>query len=105
MNYENIYVTSFNANEIFSLQNFSFKEFDHDLEPGELISLENNSLTILEGLEESEKEKFTKSKILEKILNDLITKYCTGKIVYDVAWWAMDFNTFMYGFSNRHFEV
>lgn len=111
MTYDNLYVASFNKNEIFSLKDFTFHAKEHDFEAGEVLKLENDVLVYGcpenkdNELTEEQKEVFDKNKDLGKLLNELIVKNCTGKIVYDVAWWAMDFNRFMRGFGNRHFEV
>ena len=111
MNYDNIYVASFNDNEIFSLKDFTFHAREHDFEAGNVVKLENGVLDYAypdndeNELTEQQKEEFDNNKELGKLLNEVIVKNCTGKIVYDVAWWAMPFNRFMRGFCNRHFEV
>lgn len=111
MNYDNIYVASFNKNEIFSLKDFTFHEKDHEFEAGEVLKMENGGLEYAypenkdNHLTEDQKEVFDNNKELSKLLDDVILKNCTGKIVYDVAWWAMPFNRFMRGFCNNHFEV
>ena len=108
MKYENLYVASYNPNEVFNLQNFTFKNIIHQYEPGEVIKLENevfSQYNLNNELSEEEKKEFDNNNELLKLINEIITKKCTGMIVYDVAWWAMGFNRFMQGFCNRHFEV
>lgn len=104
MNYDNIYVASFNKNEIFSLKDFTFQPKEHDFPPGQVVKLEDGVFQEHQ-LTEQERDTFTQNKVLADILNKTIIDNNEGKIVYDVAWWAGDFNNFMYGFCDRHFEV
>lgn len=108
MNYENMYVASFNENEIFSLKDFTFQQKEHEFEPGEVVRLENGVL--FDGctnneLTEEQKDLFDDNQELGKLLNEVIVKNCTGQSNYGAAVWAMDFNRFMRGFCNRDFEV
>lgn len=106
MTYENIYVASFRKNELFSLHDFTFHAFEHEFEPGALLERgEPEEYAELVEMSQEEKDKFTDNKPLGKLLNEVIMTENKGKIVYDVAWWAMGFNRFMRGFSDMHFEV
>ena len=106
MTYKNIYVASYEPNRLFSLHDFTFHDFEHQFEPGTLLERgEPERYVELAEMSEKEKEKFTENGELEALLSKIIFDSCTGKIVYDVAWWAMPFNQFQYGFTTFHFEV
>lgn len=106
MAYENVYVASFRENELFSLHDFTFHSFEHEFEPGTLLERgEPEQYAELVEMTQEEKDKFMANDELSKLMDDIIVKENTGKIVYDVCWWAGPFNNFMRGFSDFHFEV
>jgi hypothetical protein len=117
----NLYVVSHIPGKMFSLDTFEFVDntadpliYDPEQEGsnatfgvpgcGMVLHKKDEVFTSVE-LSVAERELFTYNKDISKVLNDHINDCCTGMIVYDVAWWAMPFNTFMEGFSDRHFEV
>jgi hypothetical protein len=116
----NLFVVSHLPGKLFSLDTFTFVDNDAPREVydpsnddyhaynlpgcGNVLKKENGVYTLVE-LTEDEKEAFTENDELSKVLRAHIVAENTGKIVYDVAWWACPFNLFQQGFSLFHFEV
>lgn len=103
----NIFVVSHNKDKLLHLQDFTFHEVNPDIEieVGTVLKQDDNGKFNYFELDKSIIEDLSQNEFVIQFLNDIISSECSGKIFYDVAWWAMDFNTFMQAFANRHFEV
>lgn len=103
----NIFVVSHNKDQLLHLQDFTFYEIkpNIEVEVGSVLKRDENGNFDYYELDENIIDGLSENEYVVDFLNNIITTECSGKIVYDVAWWAMDFNTFMQAFAKRHFEV
>lgn len=108
MNYTNIYVASYNADELFSLKDFKFIKLAHEFSPGEVVKFdsgiliscrENNQLSVEEKLLMDDNE------VLEKLLNQIVAQNSQDKNMNEVVTWAIKFNNFMQGFCHRTYTA
>lgn len=112
---KNLFIVSHLPGKLFSLDALDFVDNNIDnsvyLEEGLeaddyfgwVFRKDGNTWTKVE-LTEEEREEISTTE-LAKVLDKHIVDTCTGMIVYDVAWWAIPFNRFQYGFTTFHFEV
>lgn len=107
LNLNNIFVASHNKDKLLHLQDFTFHEIkpDIEIEVGSVLKQDEKGVFDYHELEESTIYELSENERVVKFLDNIISEECSGKIVYDVAWWAMDFNTFMQAFTKRYFDV
>ena len=104
---ENVYVVAHTKGQLFHLKDLTFVSglFDEECDAGWVMKRNADG-----GFDNFELDKAVKAQLTDDpdviaCLDKVVIDYCTGKIYYDVAWWACDFNEFMEGFCNRYFEV
>lgn len=101
-----LHVGYLEENKLFRVSDYSIIDLPAGLvfEHGAVFERVGDVFTRIE-LTEEQKREFSQDEALRKHLNELIVSSCTGKIIYDVAWWAVYFNQFVEGFTYLHFEV
>lgn len=104
---ENVYVVSHEGGKLFNLKDLVMTEekLPEECDPGwVVIKNEKGDFEDFE-LDDTVKAQLTEDPELIECLNKIVVAACTGQTNYNVAWWAGDFNDFMEGFCNRHFDV
>lgn len=105
--FESVYVVSHDNGKLFNLKDLTMTDetLPEECDAGWVVKINPDGTYEDFELDEATKSQLTDDPMVIECLNQLVVNYCTGKTVYNVAWWAMEFNTFMEGFCNRHFEV
>lgn len=102
-----IYVVSHEADKIFHLKDLTFHpvNLSEEYEVGAVVKKNADGSFEEFEIDDSVKAILTEDPEVIACVNAIIVSSCTGKTIYDVSWWAGDFNNFMQGFCERHFEV
>ena len=104
---ENVYVVSHDSGKLFNIKDLTLvdEKLPDECDAGLVVKkMPDGSFEDFE-LDAATKTQLTDDPELIACLDKMVIDSCTDKIVYDVAWWAMDFNDFMEGFCNRYFQV
>lgn len=104
---ESVYVVSHDNGKLFNLKDLTMTDetLPEECDAGWVVKKNSNGTYEDFEIDEDTKSQLTDDPIVIEYLNKLIVDSCTGQTVYNVAWWSMEFNNFMEGFCNRHFEV
>lgn len=103
MDYQNIYVASFNRDEIFNLKTFKFEEREHEFEVGDTMRDDNGVLVDCRPehrLSPAERERFNQDEKLMAQLANIFSDKLMHLDEFDVPVLVNDYNRFLSGFCD-----
>lgn len=109
VDYSDIYVASFERNEVFNLKTFTFVHISHEFEVGEVCKLVNGGVLVDCRpncmLSAEEKQYFDQNPVLLDRLTRAYSEVTYGLSPEETKYWLSDFNQFLHGFCTHQIEV